>query len=205
MSTAPESVGLPTRRSQHGRGRRSPFQRFIDGLKVVAAAFAGTVFVLSMLSFIPAQLVNLQPANLLFRDFESSVDWQLRSERTEDYVQRQLSDVFFGRAVAATTFDCVPEDSPFYRIIRDRHDYQGLTINTDCEPLDFSNVPADQIHPDLIVESFLAGRAYFGTVPGFSPSGDTAIMVRDKWNDYVLVNYDSLIHLGLLTEGDRAS
>ena len=136
--------------------------------------------------------------DLYLFDYEATVEWQLNRYRADGFTQSRLSDIVFARAVRATNFDCVAEDSPHHQILEHRHGYQGVTIRTDCEPLDFSAVSADNIHPKLFVQPYIDKKAYVGVVPGFHPSGDRAVMLRVMWGEYVLVNYDTLVHLDLL-------
>ncbi len=135
---------------------------------------------------------------LFFTDYEESVEWQMVRDREYPNLRLWMSDVGYGRAVKAHYLDCLAIESHHFQTLRISRGHQGLFVDTSCEPLDFSTVSADKVHPDLVVFPYFTRRDYIATLPGFVPTGDRAIQLETKWNEHVLINYDLLVHLGLV-------
>lgn len=140
---------------------------------------------------------------LFLTDYEESVEWQMVRDREYPNLKLWMSDVGYGRSVDARYFDCVSPKSPHFETLKISRGHQGLAVDTSCEPLDFSHLSADKLHPDLVVQPYFVRRDYIASLPGFSPKGERAVMLRTKWNEYVLIHYDILVHLDMLdTEGN---
>lgn len=132
---------------------------------------------------------------LFFTDAEFRTAHQLQTERAQWYIQ--WGYMWFPDKIGAIHFLCVAEESPHYAILRGPWNLRGTEIVTDCEPLNFSEFTADRLHPDLITEDVRRSGTYFAYDPTYTPEGDWAVMVRAKYDTFVMVHTDTLRHLGL--------
>ena len=132
---------------------------------------------------------------LFFDDAEFRTAHQLQTERAQWYFQ--WGYMWFPDKIGAIHFLCVDEESPHFAILQGPWNLRGTQVITDCDPLDFSDREADKLHPNLITESTSRGRIYYAYDPTYTPEGDWAVMVRAKYDTFVMVHTDTLRHLGL--------
>lgn len=136
-----------------------------------------------------------RPGQLVFTDGEFTVAHQLQTERARWYLK--WGYMWFPDTVGAIHFLCVADDSPHYRFIDGPWNLRGTEVVTDCEPLDFTNRPADQLHPNLITEDVERLKVFYAYDPSYEPQGDWAVLVEAQYNDYVMIHVATLNHLGL--------
>lgn len=193
------SGDLDTRRQQRQREKPSALRIFPRATRAFLALVIGIGLVGSAVFAVATGLAATRNPNpLYFTDYEGAVEWQIFSEREYPNLKLWMSDVAYGRAVEARYFDCLVDESSHFQTLRISRGHQGLVVDSRCDPLDFSDVTADKIHPDLVVTTLFTRRDYIATLPGYSPTGNRAILLRTQWDDFVLINYDILLHLGLI-------
>ena len=112
----------------------------------------------------------------------------------------EFAPVLFMEKLSATNYLCVDQNSIYYRYLTSHQGLSGITIDSSCAPLDFTHRAGDDLHPGLITEPIAKSYLYYAFVPGFEPTSDTAILVEAHGNVFVLVNTDTLRHLGINTE-----
>ena len=155
-------------------------------------------FALSLVigGFIVANLFLAPRAErLFFTDAEFRTAHQIQTERAQWYIQWGL--MWLPDKVGAIHFLCVAEDSIHFRLLQSPWNIRGTRVISDCEPLDFTDRLADQLHPNLITEDVRRSGTYYAYDPDYTPEGDWAVMVRARYDDYVLVHIDTLRHLRL--------
>lgn len=156
-------------------------------LSIVIVALAALV--IANLFFAP------QPERKFFTDAEFSLTHQLQTERAQWYIQ--WGKVWMPDITGAIHYMCVDPDSRHYAFLQWGWNVRGTKVVTDCSPLDFTDRPADRLHPNLITEDFSRTRTFYAYDPSYEPQGDWAILVEAKENTFVMVHVDTLRHLGL--------
>lgn len=96
-----------------------------------------------------------------------------------------------------TAVRCVPPESDFFVATSSHSALTGLTLTTDCEPLDFTSQEATALHPSLRTTT-LVGDFLYADNPNSPSAGGEAILVRARDDVLVLVGLDVLENLGLL-------
>lgn len=125
-----------------------------------------------------------------------------------DYIESQhgvkfrseFAPALFMEKLSATEYLCVDEASIYYPYLTSHQGLTGISIDSSCAPLDFTHRPGDNLHPELITSPIAKSYLYYAFVDGFEPTSNTAILVEAHGDVFVLVNIDSLRHLGINTE-----
>ena len=123
----------------------------------------------------------------------------LESRRGGESVAR-YAPVLFMEKVSATKYLCVAESSVYYPYLTSFQELTGITVDSSCSPLDFTDRPGDNLHPALITQPIGPPYLYYAYVIGFQPTSDTAILAEAHGGVFVLVNVDTLQHLGIDVE-----
>ncbi len=111
-----------------------------------------------------------------------------------------FAPVLFMDKLGATEYLCVAADSIYYPYLTGHQELTGIGVDSSCSPLDFTDRPADSLHPKLITAPVARSYLYFAYVPGFEPKEKSAILVEAHGGVSVLVNLDTLRHLGIDAE-----
>ena len=106
----------------------------------------------------------------------------------------------FWDKLSATEYLCVDESSIYYPYLSIHQELTGFEIDSTCTPLDFTDRPGDNLHPKLVTATVAKESLYYAFVPGFEPTSNTAVLVEAHGDVFVLVNIDTLHHLGLGAE-----
>lgn len=102
--------------------------------------------------------------------------------------------------LGATNYLCVDESSVYYTYLTSHQELTGISIDSSCAPLDFTDRPADNLHPALITEPIGKNYLYYAFVIGFEPTSDTAVLLEARDGVFVLAHVDTLQHLGIDVE-----
>ena len=133
---------------------------------------------------------------IFFNDAEFTPINQLERERSHR-IWWNFSGILFIDKLLATEFVCVEKESDLYNHLDSNRDLSGITINSGCEPLDFTDKPGDQLHPNLVTDRVVKSFLY-AYDPTYEPRDGQAILVEAHGDVFVLVNTDTLNNLGLL-------
>lgn len=109
----------------------------------------------------------------------------------------EFAPAVFMEKLSATEYFCVDESSIYYPYLTSHQGLTGIAIDSSCAPLDFTNRPGDALHPDLITAPIVRKHLYYAFVEGFEPTSSTAVLVEAHGDVFVLVNTDTLRHLGI--------
>ena len=148
--------------------------------------------------------VNAQPAGQqapwVYQRAEFNLVDMLESRHViEDHLSA-FSPVLFMDKLYATEYLCVAESSAYYPYLTIHQELTGITIDSSCPPLDFTDRPADNLHPALITQPVVSKYLYYAYVTGFEPTSDTAVLVEAHGDRFVLVNVSTLEYLGVTSE-----
>ena len=168
-----------------------------DSLPVTKFRWVRALLVGGLLGLLIFSSINFapRPEKLFYDDLEFSVPDQLDTARHWWYLRWGL--VWLPTKLDAVHFMCVPEDTRHGEFLSQPWNLRGTKVVSNCEPLDFTDRRADQLHPDLITEDLGVRRVFFAYDPTYEPVGDWAILVEAEEKTYVLVHTDTLRHLGL--------
>ena len=111
-----------------------------------------------------------------------------------------FAPVLFMDKLGANEYLCVATNSIYYPYLTRHQGLTGISIDSSCSPLDLTDRPADKLHPELITAPVAKSYLYFAYAPGFDPEAKTAILVEAHGGVFVLVNVDTLLHLGIDAE-----
>ena len=111
-----------------------------------------------------------------------------------------FAPVLFLDRLGATEYLCVDEDNLYYPFLSIHQELTGFTIDSSCTPIDFTDRPGDNLHPELITAPLVKSYLYYAFLPGFEPKSDTAVLVEAHGDVFVLVNVATLQHLGIAVE-----
>ena len=114
-----------------------------------------------------------------------------------------FAPVLYMEKLSASEYLCVPEGTMLYRFLTSHQELTGFRIDSSCKPLDFTHRPGDQLHPELITQPIVRRDLYYAFAPGFEPQSDTAVLVEAHDDVFVMVNVDTLRHVGINVEVDR--
>ena len=153
------------------------------------------VSALAISLFIGNFLFAPRPEHVFYNDLEFTISDQLDTARHWWYLRWGL--VWIPAKLGAINFMCVPEDSRHGEFLSQPWNIRKTRVVSDCEPLDFTDRRADQLHPNLVTEDHGVRRVFFAYDPSYTPTGDWAILVEAKEKTYVMVHTDTLRHLGL--------
>jgi hypothetical protein len=161
----------------------------LSSLVMVLAAVAavGNIFSIETKQPWVAQRADFNPADTLQNEHNAG----LRSE---------FAPVLFIEKLSATNYLCVDENNVYYPFLTSHQGLTGIEVDSSCTPLDFTDRPGDNLHPELITAPIAKSFLYYAFVPGLDPTSDTAILVEAHGDVFVLVNVDTLHHLGINTE-----
>lgn len=176
---------------------KSVLTNVLRGLRAVMVVALAGALIYSMVS-LPQTVI---PRELFFRDYKPRVDMQLDNRRTAAYLRLQFADVMFSQKLNARHLQCVSRQSNHYRYVSESDHTFGITLDTDCSPLDFTSVEPAEIHPELVITHVIERSTLIGVLPGYSSSDNRAIMLATAGGDFVLVNIGVLKHLGIHTGG----
>lgn len=112
----------------------------------------------------------------------------------------EFAPVLFMKKISATEYLCVDEGSVYYAYLTSHQELTGITVDSSCIPLDFTDRPGDSLHPALITAPIGKSYLYYAFLPGLEPVSDTAVLVEAHGDVFVLVNLDTLRHLGIDVE-----
>lgn len=136
---------------------------------------------------------------IFFTDAEFTPVDQIARERAHR-IWWNFSGILFVDRLKATEFLCVPEQSSLYRHLDSHRNLTGISIDSSCEPLDFTDRPGDLLHPNLVTDRVVKSF-FYAFNPSHSPREGSAILVEAHGDVFVFVNTDTLENLGLLPEG----
>lgn len=111
-----------------------------------------------------------------------------------------FSGILFVEKLKAKEFLCVPAQTSLYEHLSKNSDLSGISIDSSCDPLDFTDKPGDVLHPNLVTDRVVKSFLY-AYDPAYSPREGSAILVEAHGDVFVMVNVDTLSNLGLLPEG----
>lgn len=111
-----------------------------------------------------------------------------------------FSGILFVEKLKAKEFLCVPAQTSLYAHLSKNSDLSGVSIDSSCDPLDFTDKPGDVLHPNLVTDRVVKSFLY-AYDPAYSPREGSAILVEAHGDVFVMVNVDTLSNLGLLPEG----
>lgn len=136
---------------------------------------------------------------VFFSDAEFTPVDQIARERAHR-IWWGFSGALFVEKLKAKNFLCVPAESSLYEHLSRNTDLSGISIDSNCEPLDFTDKAGDLLHPNLVTDRVVKSFLY-AYDPDYSPHEGSAILVEAHGDVFVLVNVDTLDNLGLLPEG----
>ena len=139
--------------------------------------------------------VAARPEQVVYNDLEFTISDQLDTARHWWYLRWGL--VWLPVKVGAINFMCVPEDTRHGEFLSQPWNIRNSKITSDCEPLDFTDKRADQLHPNLVTQDLGVRRVFYAFDPDYTPVGEWAILVEAEEKTYVMVHVDTLQHLGL--------
>lgn len=136
---------------------------------------------------------------IFYTDAEFTPVDQIARERAHR-IWWNFSGILFVDKLQATEFLCVPEGTSLYQHLDSNKDLSGISIDSHCQPLDFTDKAGDLLHPNLVTDQVVKSFLY-AYDPSYSPSEGRAVLVEAHGDVFVFVNVDTLDHLGLLPEG----
>jgi hypothetical protein len=135
---------------------------------------------------------------IFFFDAEFTYIDQLQRDRS-DRIWDEFAGVLLADRLRATEFLCVPTETELHNRLIANNDLTGFVVNSECEPLDFTQQPGNPLPPQLVAgevaESFL-----YAYDPNYTPEGNRAILVETQSGVFVLIHTDTLDQLGLLPQ-----
>ena len=105
--------------------------------------------------------------------------------------------VYLTHELGITHVDCVPQDSAFFESLSGHQELTGLSLTTDCDPIDLQNSLPDAIHPNMVTTT-LVGDFLFATDPSADIDGDRAVLVETQGGVFVLIPQDIAAKYGLV-------
>lgn len=172
---------------------KTVLSNLLRGLRAVLVTVLAGMLVYGLIS-VPQTVI---PRELFFRDYKPRVDMQLDNRRTAAYLRLQFADVMFSQKLNARHLLCVSKQSNHYRYVEESDSTFGISVDTNCPPLDFTSVEPAGIHPELVITHVIEKSTLIGVLPGHHSSDDRAIMLETAGGDFVLVNLGVLKHLGI--------
>jgi hypothetical protein len=136
---------------------------------------------------------------IFFTDAEFTPVDQIARERAHR-IWWSFSGILFVDKLKAEEFLCVPAQSSLYQHLSRNSDLSGVSIDSSCEPLDFTDKPGDLLHPNLVTDRVVKSFLY-AYDPAYTPREGSAILVEAHGDVLVFVNTDTLANLGLLPTG----
>jgi len=136
---------------------------------------------------------------IFFSDAEFTPVDQIARERAHR-IWWNFSGILFVDKLKATEFLCIPEESSLYQHLDSHRNLTGISIDSSCEALDFTDKAGDQLHPDLVTDRVVKSF-FYAYDPSYSPRDGSAVLLEAHGDVFVLVNADTLDNLGLLPTG----